>query len=72
MDLNEAEDEFRQQLYDDINQTVENNSIAGNAYYSLENVIAKAVILVAILVYLVDLELNKNIKNLMKPLMLVY
>lgn len=42
MDLNEAEDGFRQQLFDDITTTVEENSIAGNAYYALDNIIKKA------------------------------
>lgn len=42
MDLNEAEDGFRQQLYDDITKTIEENSIAGNAYYALDDIIAKA------------------------------
>lgn len=41
MDLNEAEDEFRQQLYDDITQTIEDNSIEGNAYYALDDIIKK-------------------------------
>lgn len=42
MDLNEAEDGFRQQLYDDITKTVEDNSIAGNAYYALDDIIKKS------------------------------
>lgn len=42
MDLNEAEDGFRQQLYDDITKIIEDNSIAGNAYYALDDIIAKA------------------------------
>ena len=42
MDLNEAEDGFRQQLFDDITTTIEDNSIAGNAYYALDNIIKKA------------------------------
>ena len=41
MDLNEAEDGFRQQLYDDITKTVEDNSIEGNAYYALDDIIKK-------------------------------
>lgn len=41
MDLNEAEDGFRQQLYDDITKTVEENSIAGNPYYALDDIITK-------------------------------
>lgn len=42
MDLNEAEDGFRQQLFDDITTTIEDNSIAGNAYYALDDIIKKA------------------------------
>lgn len=42
MDLNEAEDGFRQQLFDDITTTIENNSIEGNAYYALDDIIKKA------------------------------
>lgn len=42
MDLNEAEDGFRQQLYDDITSTIEDNSVAGNAYYALDDIIKKA------------------------------
>lgn len=41
MDLNEAEDDFRQQLYDDITKTIEDNSIAGNPYYALDDIIKK-------------------------------
>lgn len=42
MDLNEAEDGFRQQLFDDITTTIENNSVAGNAYYALDDIVKKA------------------------------
>lgn len=42
MDLNEAEDGFRQQLFDDITSTIEDNSVAGNAYYALDDIIKKA------------------------------
>lgn len=42
MDLNEAEDGFRQQLFDDITTTIEDNSIEGNAYYALDDIIKKA------------------------------
>ena len=42
MDLNEAEDKFRQQLFDDITATIEDNSIEGNAYYALDSIIKKA------------------------------
>ena len=42
MDLNEAEDEFRQQLFDDITTTIEDNSIEGNAYYALDDIIKKS------------------------------
>ena len=42
MDLNEAEDGFRQQLFDDINTAIENNSFEGNAYYALDDIIKKA------------------------------
>ena len=41
MDLNEAEDGFRQGLYDDITKTIEDNSIKGNAYYALDDIIKK-------------------------------
>lgn len=41
MDLNEAEDGFRQALYDDITKTIDDNSIAGNAYYALDDIIKK-------------------------------
>lgn len=41
MDLNEAEDGFRQALYDDISKTVEDNAIEGNAYYALDDIIKK-------------------------------
>jgi len=42
MDLNEAEDGFRQQLFDDITTTIEDNSFDGNAYYALDDIIKKA------------------------------
>ena len=42
MDLNEAEDGFRQQLFDDITTTIEDNSIEGNAYYALDDIIKKS------------------------------
>lgn len=41
MDLNEAEDGFRQGLYDDITKTIEDNSVEGNAYYALDDIIKK-------------------------------
>ena len=41
MDLNEAEDGFRQQLFDDISTTIEDNAIEGNAYYALDDIIKK-------------------------------
>lgn len=41
MDLNEAEDGFRQALYDDITKTIDDNSIAGNTYYALDDIIKK-------------------------------
>ena len=41
MDLNETEDNFRQVLFDDITKTIDENSIAGNAYYALDDIIKK-------------------------------
>lgn len=41
MDLNETEDRFREQLYNDITKTIEDNSIEGNAYYALDDIIKK-------------------------------
>lgn len=42
MDLNEAEDGFRQTLFDDITKTIDDNTIEGNAYYALNDIIKKA------------------------------
>ena len=41
MDLNEAEDGFRQALFDDITKTIDDNTIEGNAYYALDDIIKK-------------------------------
>lgn len=41
IDLNEAEDGYKEQLYNDIEKTVEDNSIEGNAYFALDDLIAK-------------------------------
>ena len=45
MDLNEAEDGFRQALYDDITKTIEDNAIEGNAYYALDDIIKQGDVL---------------------------
>ncbi len=39
LDLNEAEDGYKQQLYDDISKTIDDNSVEGNAYYALNKLI---------------------------------
>ena len=41
MDLNEAEDGFRAALYDDINKTIEDNTLMDNPYYALDDIIKK-------------------------------
>ena len=41
IDLNEAEDGYKEQLYNDIEKTVEDNSIEGNAYFALDDLITK-------------------------------
>ena len=41
LDLNEAEDGYKQQLYDDITKTIDDNAIEGNAYYALDDIIKK-------------------------------
>lgn len=41
LDLNEAEEGYKQQLYDDITKTIDDNSIEGNAYYALDDIIKK-------------------------------
>lgn len=42
LDMNEAEDGFKQQLINEIKTTVDENSIYGNSYAALDDVIAKA------------------------------
>lgn len=42
LDLNEAEDGYKQQLYDDITKTIDDNAIEGNAYFALDDIIKKA------------------------------
>lgn len=41
IDLNEAEDGYKEQLYNDIEKTVKDNSIEGNAYFALDDLITK-------------------------------
>lgn len=42
LDLNETEEDFRQSLVNEINQTVQDNTRYNNAYFALPNIIAKA------------------------------
>lgn len=42
LDLNENESEWRQQKIDDIRTTIQQNTLHGNAYGALDNIIAKA------------------------------
>ena len=42
LDMNEAEDGFKQQLINEIKTTVDENSIYGNSYGALDDIIAKA------------------------------
>ena len=42
LDLNEAEEDFRQQLVNEIDSTVKENTRYGNAYFALPDIIAKA------------------------------
>lgn len=42
LDMNEAEDGFKQQLQADLEQTIENNVQYGNMYYALDNIIKKS------------------------------
>lgn len=42
LDLNEAEDDFRQQLVNEIDSTVKENTRYNNAYFALPDIIAKA------------------------------
>ena len=42
LDLNEAENEWRQQKINEIKETVAENTIYGNSYAALDNIITKA------------------------------
>ena len=42
LDLNEAESEWRQQKINEIQKTIDDNTIYGNSYAALDNIIAKA------------------------------
>lgn len=42
LDMNEDEDGFKQQLIGEIQDTIDNNTIYGNAYGALDNLVAKA------------------------------
>ena len=42
LDLNEAENEWRQQKISEIQKTIDDNTIYGNSYAALDNIIAKA------------------------------
>ena len=42
LDLNETEEDFRQSLVNEINQTVQDNTRYNNAYFALPDIIAKA------------------------------
>lgn len=42
LDMNEAEDGFKQQLQADLEQTIENNIQYGNMYYALDDIIKKS------------------------------
>ena len=42
LDLNETEEDFRQSLVNEINQTVQDNTRYNNAYFALSDIIAKA------------------------------
>ena len=42
LDLNETEEDFRQTLYNEIESTVENNTMYGNAYFALDDIIKKS------------------------------
>ena len=42
LDMNEAEDGFKQQLQADLEQTIENNVQYGNMYYALDDIIKKS------------------------------
>ena len=42
LDLNEAENEWRQQKINEIQKTIDDNTIYGNSYAALDNIIAKA------------------------------
>lgn len=42
LDMNEAEDSFKEQLVNEIRNTIDNNTLYGNAYGALDNLVAKA------------------------------
>ncbi len=41
LDLNEAEDGYKESLYNEIEKTIDDNAIEGNAYYALDDIIKK-------------------------------
>lgn len=41
LDLNEAEDGYKEGLYNEIEKTIDDNAIEGNAYYALDDIIKK-------------------------------
>ena len=41
LDMNEADDGFKQQLINEIENTIDNNTVYGNSYAALDNLIAK-------------------------------
>ena len=42
LDMNEAEDSFKEQLVNEIRNTIDNNTLYGNAYGALDNLVAQA------------------------------
>lgn len=42
LDMNEDEDSFKEQLINEINQTIDNNTLYGNAYGALDNLVTQA------------------------------
>ena len=42
LDMNEAEDSFKEQLVNEIRDTIDNNTLYGNAYGALDNLVAQA------------------------------
>lgn len=42
LDMNEDEDEFKEQLVNEINQTIDDNTLYGNSYGALDNLVTQA------------------------------